>query len=345
MQNKGESFFFNKKILKIIYKWRLPLLIIALITIILTAIISSPLVTSPVYEASVILYPSSTNSISKALLTETSMPNQDILHFGEDGQTEQMLQILNSSTLKEKVIHNFDLAKHYKIHENQKYFYTKLYNKLKKNIKIKRTVYSAVQITVFDKDPQMCADIANNIAAVVDTIRNEMQRERAVQGFKIVEESYLSLSEEINKLNDSLTLLMNKGVNDYETQAEMMNQQMAKEIASGNSRAVKALKSELDTLAKYGGAYVSLRDALKFKLEQLSVIRIRYEEAKVDATQSMTYNFIVEKAYKPERKSFPKMGLNIFISLITVMFFSLLIISILENLGKDFSFTDKKTKI
>ena len=75
----------------------------------------------------------------------------------------------------------------------------------------------AVKISVLDTDPQMAADIANAIAELVDSTKNHMQKERAVRGFNIVEEEYLSLQKEISAIVDSLQVIGRLGVNDYES--------------------------------------------------------------------------------------------------------------------------------
>ena len=51
----------------------------------------------------------------------------------------------------------------------------------------------AVKISVLDKDPQMAADIANDIAELLDSTKNNMQKVRALKGFKIVEGKYLRI--------------------------------------------------------------------------------------------------------------------------------------------------------
>lgn len=321
----------EKAFFKIIKKWLKPLLIIFISTVLLVLFVSSPIITTPLYESSVVLYPSATNSISKVLLNEANLTKQDVLTFGQDEQTEQMMQVLQSNTIREKVINNFNLVEHYKIRENSKYFYTKLYNKFKSNVKVRRTRYSAIEIRVTDRDPQMAADIANNIAELVDTVYFEMQQKRAVQGLNIVEQSYNSLVAEVNHMNDSLSFIRSKGVNDYETQSEMVNQEMAKAIANNNQNAVRALKKQLDTIAKYGSAYVSLRDALEYKQEQLSLLKKRYEEAKVDANQAISQTFIVEKAYKAEKKAYPNTWLNLCVITFFVMFFAVVVILFIEK--------------
>jgi len=58
----------------------------------------------------------------------------------------------------------------------------------------------AVQISVLDKDPQMAADIANKIADLLDSTKNQMQRQRAFSGYRIVEAEYNSLKEEWTRL-------------------------------------------------------------------------------------------------------------------------------------------------
>jgi uncharacterized protein involved in exopolysaccharide biosynthesis len=189
----------------------------------------------------------------------------------------------------------------------------------------------AVKISVLDKDPQMAADIANEIAALLDTVKNDMQKQRALQGFKIVETEYISLQSEIKGMEDSLTELRKLGVHDYETQAEMMNQQLAMEIAKGNTRGINALDAKLDVLAKYGGPYVSLRDALEHEKKQLSYIKARFEEAKIDATENIPQKFVVEDAYKSERKAYPIIWIIVVLSTMGSLLAGMLVIFMVER--------------
>jgi capsular polysaccharide biosynthesis protein len=313
-----------------LYKWRKTLLILGIAAAVLSAIFSSPLFITPLYRSSVVMYPASSNSVSKSLLNENANAKQDILEFGEDQQTEQMLQILNSSRIRNRVITKFNLAEHYGI-EKGKYQQTRLNSRYESYITFKRTEYMAVKISVLDKDPQMAADIANDIAALLDTVKNDMQKQRAMQGFKIVESEYLSLQDEVKQMEDSLTELRKLGVQDYETQAEMMNQQLAMEIAKGNTRGINALDAKLAILAKYGGPYVSLRDALEHEKKQLSYIKARYEEARIDATQAIPQKFVVEDAYKSERKAYPIIWIIVVLSVLGTLLGGMLVIFMVER--------------
>jgi uncharacterized protein involved in exopolysaccharide biosynthesis len=330
VQNNSE--FNSASLVVFVYRWRKVLIITGVAAALLSLIFSSSLFISPLYRSTVIMYPASSNSISKALLNENAGARQDILEFGEDAQTEQMLQILNSNKIKDRVIQKFNLLEHYGIDSTSKFKNLRLYRRYESYITFKRTEYMAVKVSVLDRDPQMAADIANNIAELLDSVKNDMQKERAIQGFKIVESEYNKLKGEIRSMEDSLTELRKLGVHDYETQAEMINQQLAIEIAKGNKRGIDALDNKLNILAMYGGPYVSLRDALEYEKKQLSFIKSKYEEAKIDASVNIPQKFVVENAYKAERKAYPTRWVVVIISTLSALLIAMLTIILVERI-------------
>ncbi|MCF8301687.1 MAG: hypothetical protein K9I94_00320 [Bacteroidales bacterium] len=323
--------FDTSNLMLFLYKWRYVLLVIAMVSIAASVIFSSPVFITPKYKSTVIMFPVSSNSISKALLSDQPGTTQDILEFGEDEQTEQMLQILNSSKIRGRIIEKYDLMDHYEIDPDARYKKTKLYNEYESNITFERTEYMAVEISVLDKDAELAARIANDIANLLDSTKNQMKKERATKGFEIVKDKYLNLKKEIREKEDSLTKLRQMGVHEYESQVEMLNQQYAIEIAEGNQRGIRALEKKLDILADYGGAYVSLRDALEHERKQLSELRERYEEAKADAEEVLPQKFVVDRAYKAEKKSYPKRWLIVIISLVGSLIIGSLVIVLVEN--------------
>lgn len=334
MNNKTYEGFDSSNFITFIFQWRKTFFLIALLAAILSAVLSSSYFITPLFKSQVVLFPTSTNAISKALLSTNYASKEDILEFGEDEQIEQMLQILNSNIIRDSIISKYKLANHYNIKPDDSYHFTKLYRLYESNIKFKRTENSAVKIIVYDKDAQLAADIANDIAVLYDVVKNEMKRVRAEQAYKIVEREFLKLKSEIKFKEDSLTALRKLGVHDYESQSEMINRQLAMEIAKGKEISVKRLESKLDILAKYGGPYVSLRDALEHDKKQLSDIKAKYEEAKVDAEQHLPQKFIVSNAYKAEKKSYPIRWLIVILSIFGALFLSVLVIITFEQLEK-----------
>lgn len=331
MQQQQNGELDSRSIFKLLQINRKTIVIVLIAAAILTYIFTLPVFITPMYRSVVILYPTSTNSISKVLLSTTNQQQKDLLEFGEDEQTERMLQILNSNQIRDQIIEDFDLMNHYDIKAGSKFPFTRLYKTYESKIKFRRTEYMAVKITVLDKDPVMSAHIANAIAEQFDSVMNKMQKEVAQRAFQIVEREYFNLREQVQTMEDSLNVLRRLGVHDYESQAEMINQQLAIELANNNIPGIRRLEERLEVLAEYGGPYVSIRDMLEHERKQLSQLKAKYEEAKVDATQNLPHKFVVTSAYEAERKAYPIRWLIMLIALSSVFFLTMLIIIYLDQ--------------
>tara|TARA_R110001592_G_scaffold141013_2_gene362249 strand:- start:77 stop:1075 length:999 start_codon:yes stop_codon:yes gene_type:complete len=316
---------FNKQtILSEMLTWKKQLLIIVVSTIIISSVVSFFI--KDKYQSSVILFPTTTSSISKALITENFGGKDDILEFGDVEQAEQLIQILNSDEIKDRIIEKYNLMNHYFIAENDDYKKTKLSKEYNNNISFKLTKYMAVEIKVLDYSSDTAAMIANDISMFLDTVKNRMRREIANEALKIVENEYNYQNDYVIKLEDSLTTLRQLGVIDYESQAERITEQMSIAILQGKQNAVKALEDKLAILSKYGGAYVSIRDQLEYEKKQLTFIHAKYQSAKVDAENNLQHKFIVNKAVAAEQPMYPIRWLIVIISTISVLLLSIFLI-------------------
>lgn len=333
MDDKQKDTFSSKYLIHLLMEYKVSVLIILVVAALAAVLFSSPMFITPLYKSTVILYPTSSNSISKALISTTLSTEKDILEFGESEQTEQMLQVLNSDRIRDKVIERFDLMNHYGIKPTQKYPYTKL-NKLYDNrIKFRRTEYSAVKITVMDSDAEMAAQMANDIAELFDTTMNIMQKEVAVKAFNLVESEYNSLCAEMAALEDSLNMLRSLGVFDYESQVEMLSRQLAVELGKGNTQGVKNIQNQLDILAQYGGAYYAISERLDHDRLQLSLVKTKYEEAKMDATEYLPHKFVVTSAHKAERKCYPIRWVIVTVTVVATFLLLVLLLALFHQCG------------
>lgn len=323
--------FNSSNLLLFIIRWKRPLGIITVLAMVASAIFSSSVFIPPKFESTVIMFPTSTASVSKSLLSQNPQGKQDLLQFGEEEQAEQLLQILNSDEIRNRVVVKYDLMNHYDIDPNAQYSQTKLFKEFESNIKYKRTEFQSVRVDVLDTDPVMAANIANDIAALVDSVKNRMQQERAHMAMLIAEAEYFGMRDYVQELEDSLNALRAMGINDYESMSERFTEYYAKAILEGNQRAMSKLEEQLATLSKYGGAYVSIRDILEHEKKQLSHLRVKYKEAKVDAEQTLPHKFIVNNAVPAEKKSYPVRWLIVLVSTLSAFLFSLLTIIVVEN--------------
>ncbi len=331
--------FLSGVLMQVVYGYKKHLTIIGIAAVVLSAIFSGPYFITPLFKSTVILYPTASNSISKVLLSNNFNSSKDILEFGEIEQTEQMLQVLNSNKIRDKIIEKYSLLEHYGIKHNSQYKMTQLYNDYESNFVFRRTEFMAVKITVYDKNPQMAANMANDVAELVDSTINNMQKKIAIKAYKIVESEYNKLKNEVIIKEDSLTVLREYGVHDYESQSEMFNRQLAIEMAEGNTKSISRLEKKLEVLAKYGGPYVSIRDALEHDKKQLSQLKAKYEEAKVDATESLPHTFVINTAYTAEKKTYPIRWLIVVVTVFTTLLLAVIIFCLIDmfsgKLGDD----------
>ena len=317
MEEQQHNTYSSKYLCKLLVEYRKPILIILAVAALCAIIFSAPFFITPLYKSTTIIYPTSSNSISKVLISTTYQSEKDIMNIGEDEQTEQMLQVLNSNRVRDKVISRFNLMEHYNIKPDGKYPFTKLNKLYDARIKFRRTEYNAVKITVLDSDAALSARIANDIAEIFDSTMNQMQKEVAIEAFRIVEQEYNWLVAEMNMLEDSLNTLRKLGVFDYESQVEMLSRQMAVELGKGNTQGVNNIQKQLDVLADYGGASYAINQRLDNDRLQLSLVKSKYEEAKVDATEFIPHKFVVTSAFQAERKSYPVRWLIVVITVLS----------------------------
>jgi uncharacterized protein involved in exopolysaccharide biosynthesis len=187
------------EVTKICINYRKHILLITLIGVIIGVIVS--FLIKPKYEAYTIFYTPANNSISKSLLSENNLEN--FMSYGDEDQIDQVLEMLNSDNLKDKVINKFNLTEHYGIDTSAKYPKTKTRNQFDSNTEFKRTDNLAIKISVKDEDPILSAAIANFISLSLDSIRTNIQQGRAKQAYSIIKEQYQKKQAEVDSiLND-----------------------------------------------------------------------------------------------------------------------------------------------
>lgn len=327
---QAASDFNSFNVLYFIYKWRKPLILVGIAAFIISCIVA--LTIKEKYKSTVILFPATTNSISKALLTENNTKQEDVLQFGEEEEAEQMLQILNSDEIRTRICEKFKLMEHYGIDPTDKFKRTKLYDEFQSNITFKRTEYMSVKIEVMDNDPELASVIANDIAALHDSTKIRIQRDRAQRSLKIVEQEYLQKVADVKAGVDSMQVLNSYGIYDYESQSEVTSEQYAIALAKGDQRAANLLEEKLKIIGKYGGAYVSLRENLYMQRKQLNLLKTKYEEVKVDATEVLPQKFVVSHAFPAEKKSYPVRWVIVVVSTFATLLAAIIAILLLENL-------------
>ena len=100
-QDKRTYYFELVDVVKFLIKYKKPLSIISIGAGIAAIIFSSPWFIKPLYKSTAIFYPSTNNSISSALLSDTRIKSKDPLEFGEQATAQQFIQMLDTQDLED----------------------------------------------------------------------------------------------------------------------------------------------------------------------------------------------------------------------------------------------------
>lgn len=298
-------------ILKFFIKHYKPISLITIFGAIVSIIVS--LLIEPEYQSTAIIFPASNTSVSKELLTDISRSNKNILQFGEDEEAEQVLQILQSNKIKTFLVKKYKLIEHYEL-QDAAYPQTALSRMLAKNISFDRTRYQSIEISVLDKDKKMAAAMVTDILQLLDTVYNQIQKKRALGALQIVEKEYKRMDILKKTLQDSLNKIRLLGVYDYEAQSKAYSVAMANAIERGNISVQKKIKSDIEILQKFGGAFTDITGRLQNINEQMGLLEAKLSEARVDYEQNLSHKFIVNPPFVPEKKAKPVRWLIVLLS-------------------------------
>ncbi|HIE73722.1 MAG TPA: hypothetical protein EYQ06_05575 [Flavobacteriales bacterium] len=324
----NNNFLDNTSLFVLLYKWRKKILTISFVAAIIASVVS--LFITNKYKSDVILFPTMNLSTGKALLNEYN----DFLEIGEEDELEHMMQILQSNDIKQRVVTKFDLINHYEIDTSNEKHYASLMKKYDGNIESEITKFSSIRISVMDENPQMAADIANEIASLIDTVMNNLQKNMAEQGYQSLIRDRNYVLSEIKVLEDSIAKIRALGINDYESQSEVLNEQWAVAKIENNHAAANAITKKLEILSKYGGQYSALRDNLIHSRGRLNYVQKKLNEHKVTAQEQLEHKFIVNAAGPSLKKSYPIRWLIVVVSAFSTALFMVVLIALKEQIKR-----------
>ncbi|MFC2098536.1 Wzz/FepE/Etk N-terminal domain-containing protein [Bacteroidota bacterium] len=314
-----------------VYMWKrkIPLILITLAAGIISIIVSFSI--TPKFKSTVVLFPASASPVSKSLLQTNYQDRVGMLGFGEEEQLERILQVLHSDDIRDHIIEEFNLMEHYEIDIRGAFPLTKLFAQYATNIKFNRTEFNSIVIEVMDEDPQMAADLANSIAAQIDVTMNEMKRDRATKAFKLVEAQYLSAAARVQELNDSVSYYNKKGVIAHEDQIGRLTEAYGHAVTSGNKKAAIELEEKIQELEKYTAPFLQFHALWENETFRLSDLTAKYIEAKAETDLSLSHVFVLDRAYKAEKKAYPKKSIIVIASTFSAFILALILFIFFES--------------
>ena len=316
--------------LRFAIRWFVPLAIVMIVAAIAAVIFSAPSFITPKYQSQVVLFPTATSSIARAVISMEAGQETDVMMFGEEEEVDQLLQILQSNDISSYIWDKYNLLEHYDIDTDEKYPYTRLSEEFQENVDFRRTEFMSVEISVMDKDPVIAASIANDLARLLDSTKSAIQQQRAREALAIAEAQYVQKQQQIRGLVDSLQALGDLGVMNYAEQTAAISDAYFTAINHSPEQAER-LREQMSVLAKYGPVHERLSNQLEWAIEDMANLEQKYEQARVDATEKLTNIFVVNWAAPAEKKVYPRRSLVVLASIFGALLFGALIFAVVDS--------------
>ncbi|MBC7413051.1 MAG: hypothetical protein H7331_11440 [Bacteroidia bacterium] len=256
--------------------------ILTLIASVLGVIVSLPAIMKPKYKSRVVFYPS------------------NIKPYSKESETEQALQIMEASDIRDSVIAQFDLYKHYDIAPNKPASLFYMNGMYAENIRINKTGYEALEVVVVDEDPQLAYDMTNAIVKFYNKKVKQLHEGKSNE----VAALYLVQMQQLQHHIDSLAIInqsirVRYGVLDFDIQVE----QASKAALNGNNSSEAQML--LTNLAKYGNESQNLSIQINGLRKEYTKSLAFYFNALRERNNKFTYCNIIISPAMADKKHYP----------------------------------------
>ncbi len=300
------------ELLRLLWQNRKTLIKIALATLIISAGLSFLL---PVYyKSTTTMFPAKSAQIP---VTETAIRKGAYSDFGETSESEQSLEIINSTRLLDKVISKFNLFSHYKVDSSDAFAYTKVVNTLRDNMTSKRNKYNSIEITILDEDPNMASEIANSFTSFYDSVKFEVTKSRNVALLDNLNLNYSSQKKVVDSLKSIMDSLTNNGV-----MSQFQRGYLIEAYAQASGQESQELKKLVNSNISKGETFDLIERMYEAEVGNMMHIKRFIVQAKADTDIQFTQKFVVDKAIPAERKHSPVRWLFVLVSVCSSVLFA-----------------------
>ena len=290
-------------------KYRL-FVLVAVVAAVIAYVFTLPVFIKPRYRSSATVYPVNLNSYS----TET--------------RTDQLLQLLQSNSIRDSLIKQFDLETAYEIDIDLKGGYFALYNEFLERVEISKTKYESVMIEVVDEDPVRARDMVNAMLEEVNSLARRLQREKSQEVLRIaartVEHERFKLDSVEARLD---TLRRTSGLLSYEAQAKELTKGYVRMLTSGASQAQREqVAGMIKDLESRGGEFRQLTELSNLFRGNYDRALTQYELVVNDVTKELTYTNVIVYPEVSDKKVYPVRWLILLVTIASALLLSLLVV-------------------
>ncbi len=316
--------FNSNELIALLWKKRKILIIVTAIAFV--ASIGVSLLLPNYYMARSIVFPTRSNSVEFNANSRNS-----VVEFGDEADAERLLQILISPEIRDSLTKKYDLYAHYDIDSSQsnpKFEFQKIYEN---NVIFSRTRYNSINIDVYDKEPIVAMDMANDIVRLVDTVMNRMIKQRAISPMHAVAHEVALIKQEMSDYSDRLKALSDSGVVNKLERGDLYANYLTAKKSKDQSTA-EEIKQKIDASQKYGADYDVYSNLSEFFSLRYSNILDVNDQAIQYANTNIQQTIRHSSAELPDKKAKPKRSIIVLMITFSTFVLTIFILLIRERI-------------
>lgn len=192
--------------------------------------------------------------------------NSDFEYYGTSDDVERLLTIATSGELVNYMIQEFNLYEHYDMDSTgakSAFYIAEKFNGL---YNVQKTKYEALELSMEDQDPILCAKMANAARKKIESLNLQLAREGQQQQIDAIQ---LSIKDEelgLNALTDSLMKLRETySIYDIETQGETIS---------------SLYTNAMSSYSKLEGKYEAVKNSPNMPRDSIRKVKIEMDASK-----------------------------------------------------------------
>lgn len=370
------------EMLQNLYRRRIPILAVSFIVAVITAVVT--LFVPNQYEATANLLPNQQRSVGFSLFAEgTGLQSlASSVLGGQSEEANRFYVLLNSYSIKKRVIDQFDLLEVYKVTDSKHPIIDAM------GILEKRTNFEAHQegnftIHVRDHDPERAKAMADFYVDVLNELNTEIATREAASYRAFIEDRYNKSEQDLRRLRDDFSDFQRKyGVFQLEEQViqyfnllgQLTIQQFESEIkldylrqtVQPESQAFRQAQIEYDLvtqrlnavysdtssdnfilnfgkLSDVGLTYFELMMRIEIETEIQKFVIPLLEQARMEEVKSLPIVSVVDQPVVPEKKSFPPRSVIVILAAFTAFVLTATLFTIKMSYSKNQKWIDSIT--
>lgn len=289
--------------------WR-TLAAVAIVAAAVAAVATMPAFMPPRYMSRSVVYPVNLNSYS----IET--------------RTDQLLQLLESNSIRDSLIKRFDLGTVYEVDTSSQGGYFALYNEFMERVDISKTTYESVRIEIVDEDPRRARDMVNGMLEQVNLLARRLQREKSYEVLTISQRSLDHARIKLDSVEARLdTLRQRNGILDYEGQVKELTKGYMRLIAAGAPKArLDEVQGLIDDMERKGGEFRALSELSDLFRTNYDRLLTEHERVINDVTKELTYTNVIVYPEVSDKKVYPVRWLVLMLAVVSALLLSYLLL-------------------